>query len=394
MIHIIYKGHFPNGMASTVRCQNYIKAFKNEGLKCKVIIPIPLRTYNELPNIEEHSGTYEGIPYQYMTGTNRRNKNWIIRQTIDMIGYIKTLFYILTSVKSNDIIYAWVGGYIWFTLLGIFSKIKSSKILMEINEIPYGPKIMNRRLKLQRKILYRFGFPLYDGFFVISEELKKIAEQYKCSKAQILKVPIIVDTSIADKKYPKTDEIYIFHSGTLYEQKDGVSGMLEAFAIANKELGGKLKYYLTGDLEKSRDKKIIQTVINKYHIQNNVKFLRYLSDEEMHYYQQNASLMIINKLRSEQNRYCFSTKLGEYLSFAHPVILTNVGEAMHYMKNKENAYIVEPNDLEAMANCIIKIIQNKTESDLIGQNGYKLATNIFNYKYQGKRMHEFIKNLI
>lgn len=392
MIHIIYKGHFPNGMASTVRCQNYVKAFKNEGLDCRVIVPIPLRAFDEISYVE-YSGEYEGVPYLYMMGSNRRSKHWIVRQFIDVLGFTKTLLYILTKVKCDDIVYAWVGGCIWFTMLGVFCKLKSCKVLMEINEIPYGPRVMTRELKLRRALLYKFAFPLYDGFFVISEELKKIAEKYKAKHAKVLKVPIIVDSTIAARDFSEINEKYIFHSGTLYEQKDGVSGMLEAFALAKEQLGGNLKYYLTGYLEKSRDKDIIKSIMDKYQLYDNVKFLGYLSDTDLHRYQKNASLMIINKFRTEQNRYCFSTKLGEYLIFSRPVVLTNVGEAMTYMKNDENAYIVEPGDSYAMAKAIVDIVSNPQEAERIGKNGYKLATEVFNYKYQGKRMCNFLNDL-
>lgn len=389
MIHIIYKGHFPTGMASTVRCQNYIKAFKEGGFDCKVIIPIPMRSYNEI-NYIERSGSFEGVPYTYMMGTNRRSKNWIVRQVVDVVGYTKTLLYIMTHVKKEDVVYAWVGGVVWFTMLGLCSKLKSCKSIMEINEIPYGPRVMNWRLKLMRDALYKLAFPLYDGFFVISEELKKVANRYKAKDAKILKVPIIVDVSIAKKQFERNDELYIFHSGTLYEQKDGVAGMLEAFGKANNKLGGILRYYLTGNLEKSRDRDIIIQVINKYHLSDKVKFLGYLTDEELHQFQQNATLMIINKYKTEQNRYCFSTKLGEYLSFSKPVILTNVGEAMAYMKDGVNAYVVEPHDVEGMADAIINIIQCPQKAADIGYNGYKTAFEIFNYKYQGIRMKQFI----
>ena len=51
--------------------------------------------------------------------------------------------------------------------------------------------------------------------------------------------------------------------------------------------------------------------------------------------------MIINKRPNLQNRYCFATKLGEYLLTGKPVIISDVGEAKNYLKDGESAYIVD-----------------------------------------------------
>lgn len=62
-------------------------------------------------------------------------------------------------------------------------------------------------------------------------------------------------------------------------------------------------------------------------------FTGYLSHEDLKDYLSKASMVIINKYRNQQNEHCFSTKLGEYLAAAKPVIITNVGEAMNWLEN-------------------------------------------------------------
>lgn len=47
-------------------------------------------------------------------------------------------------------------------------------------------------------------------------------------------------------------------------------------------------------------------------------------------YTKGASLFIIYKNENIQNKYCFATKLGEYLLSGNPVITTDVGEAMYF----------------------------------------------------------------
>lgn len=103
--------------------------------------------------------------------------------------------------------------------------------------------------------------------------------------------------------------------------------------------------------------------------------------------------MIINKYDTQQNKYCFSTKLGEYLSFAKPIIITDIGEAMHYL-NETNSFIVKAGSSQEIAEKIIHIVLNEQDAINKGKEGYKLAKEIFNYKYQSKRIIPFFKTII
>lgn len=103
-------------------------------------------------------------------------------------------------------------------------------------------------------------------------------------------------------------------------------------------------------------------------------------------------MMIINKYDTQQNKYCFSTKLGEYLAFAKPIIITNVGEAMNYL-NDDNAYIVETGYPEKIAEKIVEIANNPKEALIKGQKGYELAKTTFNNFYQTGRILDFLNTI-
>ena len=101
--------------------------------------------------------------------------------------------------------------------------------------------------------------------------------------------------------------------------------------------------------------------------------------------------MIIYKYDTLQNKYCFSTKLGEYLTFAKPIILTNIGEATYYMKDRENAFIIDWEDTKKIADCIIEIINNPQLATKIGIAGRETCRKEFNYLIHAKKMIEFYK---
>ena len=84
--------------------------------------------------------------------------------------------------------------------------------------------------------------------------------------------------------------------------------------------------------------------------------------------------------------------MGEYLAFARPVIITNVGEAMNYLEDGENAYIVEPNDTDSIANKILDILNHPDEAEKIGKAGQEVAKNVFNCDIQAKRLITFFQS--
>ena len=101
--------------------------------------------------------------------------------------------------------------------------------------------------------------------------------------------------------------------------------------------------------------------------------------------------MIINKYVTQQNKYCFSTKLAEYLAAEKVVIITNVGEAVYWLKNKESAYIVEPENTEKLSESIIYALENRELSKGIAKNGKELCKRSFDYRCYGKILLDFLK---
>lgn len=390
-IYFILKNSFPIGNASTARVISYCTGFVNNGAKCEVIIPIAPEPYGNVKN-KTTQGVFKGIPFRYISGTPQRSKSLILRQLKDRIDYIKTLLFLLFSLKKGDCVIVYEGGCIWFSWLTFVAKIKKAKIVMELNELPYGTgKETSRKIKLRNRMLTTI-FPKFDGFIAISESLSDLSKKY-CPNGKVIKVPIIVDANItngASKTYPQRP--YIFHSGTLYEQKDGILGMIKAFAIANQKLGNPMDYVMTGSLDKSPEKEQIIELLNKYGIWEYVKFVGFLSETELRNYQNNCLLAIINKADNQQNKYCFSTKLGEYLAFAKPIIITNVGEAMYYL-NENNAYIVEPNCIEQMVEKIIQIYNEPQPAKLKGEKGLELIESTFSNTLQTQRIISFLRDL-
>lgn len=391
-IIIVSRQYYPYGMASVNRLHCYTQGFTELGVETRVIIPEATIPYKEKYSTlnKECEGIYKNTYFKYMSGTTIRDKNKWKRPILDIISRVKTICYILKEIDKDTVLYIWGGGVIWTPIMLLCGYIKKSNVYTELNELPYGTGKENKKSRLLRKIMLKYIFPHYDGFIVISEELKRLVEFYNNKKNCTLKVPILVNTEIDYENIPllKKSVPFIFHSGTLSEQKDGIVKMLTAFAIAKQKIEN-LEFYLTGKLEDSNDSEIIIETIKKYKIENSVHFLGYINKETLLSYQKSCTLMIIYKYDTLQNKYCFSTKLGEYLAFAKPVIITNVGEATYYMKDKENAFIADWRDIKSVANYIINIVLQPSLGKNIGLAGQITCKRKFNYLVHARRMINF-----
>lgn len=67
----------------------------------------------------------------------------------------------------------------------------------------------------------------------------------------------------------------------------------------------------------------------------------------------------------------------EAMAYGLPVISTNVNALPEVVRNNETGLLVEPDDAEALANAIETLINNPELASRLGQNGARLAQNMF-----------------
>jgi len=394
-VYIITKEPFPNGMAATNRIKCYAKAIISQGVDCEVLI----YSRTEIPGCvknKEAKGNFEDIPFRYIGGTALRKSNELLNKLNAIKDRILLLSFLKGNIANGDVVIGFVGSDVKYINIIIKAVHRfGGKYVRELCELPAGTGMETERTKETRELIYKKQFPICDGFIAISEALVEIANQHKSTDAKIIKVPILVDFDkyeLEDKSH-NTKIPYIFHSGTLSEQKDGFLGMIEAFGIAYQRLGGVIRFVSTGSINKVSDKEKLFQLIQRYGVEENIKFTGYLTEEELKEHLASASLTIINKYDTQQNRYCFSTKLGEYLAAGKPVIITNVGEATNWLKDGENALIVDAGNVQSLVDAIVEIMENEDKRLIIGENGRTLCKHSFSYMSQSKKMVNFLSNL-
>lgn len=374
-VFFILDNAFPSNNPSAKRVKCYCKGLNYYGVETEIL------TISQKGNPEE----CEGLLYRKI---GKGHNGSIFSKIRALLYNLRELrLYIKSNAKVDDIIYLYSDGHIVGYLPYILGKTR--KYVRELCEIPfYSDHIL---AKIQRWFYFRIPFLKYDGIVAISQSLQEIALRHKSNKARIVKIPIIVD----NRKHMKIEDneeslSMIFHSGSHTEAKDGFLGMISSIGIVKERYNINVDFYCTGS-EPSSDE--YKSLVKKYSLANNIRFLGYISEEDLFNWQRKSKLFIINKYDSFQNRFCFATKLGEYLAVGRPVITTNIGEAMHYLSDGKNAIVVKAGDPNIIAEKIADVFNNPLKYKKVGSCGRNLALNEFDCIKNGLKLKAFLEQL-
>lgn len=391
-VYIITGESIPFGMAATNRISCYAKGLISSGVKCEIVIYTRNRNINNQKYINKHgTGTFEGISFRYPGGKSHQANNKLLRFLHRHWDKYKTTQYLKKNLKHGDIILAYMREDKYAKKLIHIAKKNDIAIYRDLCELPYATRKENGNTRSRSIDYLKNIFPQFTGAICISDTLLNVAYKYNPFGNHI-KIPILVDLSKwdyeqVDKK--TTDFPYIFHSGTLYQQKDGILDVLRAYGEALPQIPSNVKYLFTGSIDNTMDAEQIKVVIKKYQLENRIKFLGYLEQKQLLSYIKGAMFFIIFKNDNLQNKYCFATKTGEYLLSGNALITTNIGEANNYLKDDENACVIETGNTKLLTEAIVKFVNSPQLRKRIGAKGRETALKNFSCQVHGERLRTF-----
>ena len=380
MIYILTTGPFPYGMASVARLKCYMRAFTGAQLHSEIDVFERTPEFGKDRRNFDVRVTNDGFYYWYAGGCLYGSGNRILRKFEQWLDKKKMVQHLRCNLRAGDFVLLYFSDVDFQHRIIDMAHSKGAFVIKELNEVPgkgnFSKSAQEIKKRTEKELMCR-----YDGIICISQALVEYSKQFVDDKCRVVKVPILVDLDKYDleDKQAEAKFPYIFHSGSLIERKDGVLGMLEAFAKALPQLPSDVRFVSTGTVKKSPEASAITELIDKYQLQDRVIFTGYLSTEELKEKLSHASLVIINKNKTEQNKYCFSTKLGEYLAAGKPVAISDYGEAVNWMTNGKNAYVYQSENINELSDVIIHAFSNAEERILISQEGKKLCQHVFDY---------------
>jgi glycosyltransferase involved in cell wall biosynthesis len=191
----------------------------------------------------------------------------------------------------------------------------------------------------------------------------------------------------------KTEErkiFRIFYTGQLYRRDmpdtmlSAMSRILEKHDHVQFVIGGKMGVWPEARLFRQRVES--DSVLRK-----SVKFLGFISDTEYQNQLAQSDAFLLLHDNSWESKACFPTRLGEFLCTKKPVIVSGVGDIPLYLKDREHAYVLNPDDqLNALCEAVHHIIAEPGRALAIGLAGEQKAREVFGEDILGSRLGEFL----
>lgn len=390
-ILIVTQYPFPFGLAQTNRLIAMAKGLVHAG--CEVIVTCikPTEVSTKIRN-KDKEGEMDTVKFVYPGGKTVRSNFLMVR----MFDYYKSLFRSLCYIKKEnkrkgiDILFMGVTTSFNTLLFHIFSKLLHIKFIQERSEYPflsYKNSVLGR---LQLGIYLNIVCKFFDGFIVITKALEKYFRPYLKKEVPIFLLPILVETERFDQKI-NNPEKYITYCGSMEGNKDGVPILIDSFHQISIEFPSYKLLLIGGTNFKGFNS--LQKQIEAKKLTEKVVFTGRIERDALPAYLSQSSILVLARPTSKQAEGGFPTKLGEYLATGRPVVVTKVGEIGEFLVDSQNAFISIPDSADAFAIKLRIALKDYETAKIIGLEGKKLAQTIFNYKFQGEQLLNWLKTI-
>ena len=174
-------------------------------------------------------------------------------------------------------------------------------------------------------------------------------------------VPNIVEEPTIINKDKKDNLIHILYLGLITQQK-GIYDLVETINEHKEELTNKIVLHIGGNGETET----IQQMIAKYSLENIIKFEGWISGNKKIEMLNSADIFILPSYAEG-----LPISILEAMSYRLPVISTPVGGIPEIIKDGINGILVTPGNKDTLFDAIIKLSNNKTLRENMGEFSFK-----------------------
>jgi glycosyltransferase involved in cell wall biosynthesis len=378
---------FPEGNAATNRVYTYAKGFIENNVNAYVIC----FGNNYLANTD---GNIEKIQFFHPLNQKKRSNSVVIRNWFKLIKCINTIK-IIRRINKEDRVEAII-TYTKISSTHLFSwllvKIIRTKLIIENSEHPlryYQNGILN---KLIGKLKLGIELITFDGILLITQHLIDFYKSKLHNDNKLLLVPSTVDpTRFAIEKTKTTTYEYIGYFGSIDLERDNIDMLIKAYSMIHERYDN--VHLVLGGMVYNKEEKIIFDLIKSLKIESKVHIIEYLSREEIIQYVVNAQVLVLVRHNDPFTEASFPCKLTEYLSTGNPVISVTVSEIPKFITDGENGFLVTTGDTTELSEKLEFVLNNYQFASEVARKGKELTDSIFNYRYQAKRIIDFIHSI-
>lgn len=373
-IYFIESSYTPTA-ASINRLFAYADFFLKKGITPTFVFLIPDENNSKCERCDTHFNylyLWENSPY--------KNK---------YLNTIRSLIKLRKMMKPEIPVYV----YSLLNCLPFILK-KNIHVYHEYTEHPEEIGVIHNKIGKYLFKKYKKALTKIDGLFVITNALREYYIRHMGIGTQQVDV---INMIVAPHRFSNLKELPITNTisycGCISESKDGVSCLIEAFALVH----AKHKEYnlrIIGKFENSQTESILKALVNKLGIKNYVDFTGPILASELPALLTSSKILALARPDNKQAKYGFATKIGEYLMTERPIVLTRVGAVEDFLTDMDNCILAKPDDVEDFSEKLLWTIENYDKATEIGKNGKLIALKYFNAEIESEKIyHRIIQKL-
>ncbi len=360
-----------HGYQTCKMCEEFARA----GIEVELLIP------NRSNQIKQDIFSYYGLQKNFkVKKLFCPNLVWLERPGFILQTFIFLIFsrfYLFT--QKYDILYC------RDKLMGLLLK----DFVLEVHVLPEKIGFFYKRLWKKARLLV-----------VLNDFLKQRLVKTGVSEKKILISPDAVDLKKFDIDLDKDearrklqlplDKKIVLYAGHLYRWK-GASVLLEAarnfqFPVSNFQ---KILFVFVGGM--AEDIKIFKSQISNYELQN-AMIVGHRPPQEIPVWLKAADVLVLTgTAKSDISRYYTSPlKMFEYMASGKPIVAPRL-ESFLGVLNGENSFLVEPDNPEALAQGIKKLLSDEILSQKISSKA-RLDVKNYTWEKRAERILGFVRN--
>lgn len=210
----------------------------------------------------------------------------------------------------------------------------------------------------------------------------------KAYRDKIKIVPVGVDIERFKPGDTKAEDTIFFLSLLdEFHRYKGLEYLLDAMKLVKKEIPRvKLKVGGTGKLLEYYKRKAASMDLGE-----NVEFPGYVPNENTPWCYRNCNLFVLPSISASQEG--FGIVLLEALASGRPVVTTEIAGVAEDIKKHKAGIVVKPMDTKALADAIIRVMQDKKGAERMGTNGRELVETKYSWIEIAKSIERIYNSL-
>jgi glycosyltransferase involved in cell wall biosynthesis len=198
--------------------------------------------------------------------------------------------------------------------------------------------------------------------------------------SELIYQSIDLPEKIPELKFTKN----ILYAGRLSKEK-GVNYLIKAMVIVKQNVP-EAKLLIAGD---GKEKEKLEKIVKNFELENNVKFLGWLSKEQLKKLYKDVDFIVLPSIWQEP----FGLTGLEAMSYGRPVIAFDVGGIKEYVDNGENGFLVKVFGVETLAERMIELLENEKMLKKFSEKSIE-KSKYFSNKIFFKKIKKFYRKVL